>query len=178
MRRTLPCCLVILAACGGSDRVPVNDAPGDPSLPVGTGPVAPGDRADAPATVHDGLRFTASTAVMESFPIQLTTTVDVANTGTDTAHLVFPHGCIVLLRAYRESDEPAWDQAGVTFCTMAIEQREIAPGRSATFSTRSDAREILGDSLPDGTYELRAYLTANGEQLELDAGTVPLAVPR
>lgn len=38
--------------------------------------------------------------------------------------------------------------------------------------------EILGDSLADGEYRLRAYLRPRAGVVQLDAGSAPLSVPR
>jgi hypothetical protein len=141
---------------------------------------APDTAGDATGSVVDGVRYSASTAVLESFPVQLHTTIDIANAGGAAAHLQFPSGCVVLLRAYRGAADarPAWDQAHTAMCTMAIQMLDLAPGESRQYSTRTDAREILGDSLPDGTYHLRAWVAVNGGVVEVPAGTVQLAVPR
>jgi hypothetical protein len=172
---------LLLAACtatgasDGDDRA----ASGDP---------ADSPRAHAPDTgadvdgsvVVDGVRYSAATAVLESFPVQLHTTVDIENTGGAAAHLQFPSGCVVLLRAYRAAADPspAWDQGRTVMCTMAIQMLELEPGASRQYGTRTDAREILGDSLPAGAYHLRAYIAVNGSVVEVPAGSVELAVPR
>jgi hypothetical protein len=155
--------LAISAGCSQPER------PSQPDLQ----PVRQGQ----PKTEGD-LRYSAETLVMESFPVQLATTVTVANIGSRPAALEFSDGCPVLLRAYRAPDhtgEPAWDQARETFCTMAIQRMTISPGESRDFTVRTDARQILGDSLPNGRYLLTAVLRKTGWPLELDAGSVDLA---
>jgi hypothetical protein len=140
-------------------------------------PEIPPLRQGTPRTEGD-LRYSATTLVMESFPVQLATTVTVANIGSRPAALEFSDGCPVLLRAYRAPDRtapPAWDQERETFCTLAIQQVTITPGESREFTVRTDARQILGDSLPNGRYLLTAVLRKTGWPLELDAGEVELA---
>jgi hypothetical protein len=142
-----------------------------------------GDPAAADAAggiVRDGVRYTASTAVLESFPVQLHTTVEVHNIGNATARLEFPSGCVVLLQAFRQpgDSEPVWDQARAVMCTMALQIVDLAPGERRTYSTRTDAGEILGDSLPDGTYHFRARVAVNGSALEIPAGSAELAIQR
>ncbi len=140
-------------------------------------PELPAVRQGAPRTEGD-LRYTAETAIMESFPVQLATSVTVVNIGSRPAALEFSDGCPVLLRAYHTPDrsgEPAWDQERDTFCTLAIQRITIDSGESRSFSVRTDARQILGDSLPNGRYFLTAVLRKTGWPLELEAGAVDLA---
>ena len=142
-----------------------------------TPPHAP---AGGAAVVRDGLEYRAETAVMESFPVQLATTVTITNRGASLVRLTLPDGCAVLLRAYRSADAraPAYDALHNVVCTLALQEVTIPPGERQQLAARSDAREILGDSLPDGTYHLRALVRPNGGEVEVPAGTVPLAVPR
>lgn len=169
MRRSvlfLTLLLVVAAACSRPEH------PAQPGQPE-----SPSSRQGSIMTEGD-LRYVAETAIMESFPVQLATTVTASNVGSRPAALEFPDGCPVLLRAYRTADRsgrPAWDQANETFCTMAIQQFTINPGESRRFTTRTDAREILGDSLPNGRYYLTAVLRKSGGPLELTAGEADLA---
>lgn len=133
-----------------------------------------------PAVRADDITYHAETQVMESFPVQLRTIVTITNTGNAPVTLTMPDGCIVLLRAYTSADatRPVFDQATVRACTMALQDVRIPAGQSVQFETRSDAREVLGNRLPDGLYYLRALLRPNGRQVEVPAGAVQLAVPR
>lgn len=166
MHRTLPNLLLLLALAAGCSRP---EHPAQPEFPI--------TRQGTPVTEGD-LQYVAETAIMESFPVQLATSVTVANVGSRPAALEFPDGCPVLIRAYRTPDRtgtPAWDQAHETFCTMAIQHFTINPGESRKFTARTDARQILGDSLPNGRYFLTAMLRKTGWTLELPAGEVELA---
>lgn len=128
----------------------------------------------------DGVEYRAETRVLESFPVQLHTTVSVTNTTANPVNLELPGGCPVLLRAYRAADTTrvAFEQGSVRVCTMQLLLLQLAPGETQALEGRSDAREILGDSLPDGQYVLRAVLRPNGRELVLPAGEAALAVPR
>lgn len=153
--------LVLLAACsGGNDSV--TDAPAD-------------------SRSVDGIVYSAQTAIAESFPVQLYVTVTATNTSGNARELVFPDGCIVTLRAYdneARTGEPAWDQAHLLGCTMALEERTVPGGGALELRGASDARDILGDSLPDGRYWLAAYIRPDGGAVEVPAGSADLAVPR
>lgn len=124
--------------------------------------------------------FSAETAVMESFPVQLRTTVTATNTGVRSVDLTFPDGCVVLLRAYRDEarTQRAWDQAQHVACTMAMVEWTLAAGASRETSVHTDAAIILGNNLPNGTYWLTAVLRPYGSAIEVPAGMVDLAVQR
>ncbi|MHB1169502.1 MAG: hypothetical protein ACYC28_09505 [Longimicrobiales bacterium] len=141
----------------------------------------PQDPADSALLVRaDGVDYTADTAVMESFPVQLRTTVTASNRGDRTVDLSFPDGCVVLLRAYRDEarTQLAWDQADHVMCTMALVEWTIAPGASRQASAHTDAARILGNGLPDGRYWLEAVIRPDGREVAVPAGAVDLAIPR
>jgi hypothetical protein len=140
----------------------------------GEPPTRPGP---ALADTVGGVRYEGDLRIMESFPVQLAADVTVTNVSGETRELVFPDGCVVLLRAYRGT-ELAFDQASVLSCTQALVEVELASGQSRTFSARSDGYEVLGDSLPDGRYRMTAYLRPNGGVVEVELGEVDLAIPR
>lgn len=153
--------VVTLAACAGG---------GDPQEP-----------ADSALLVReDGVEYTADTAVMESFPVQLATTVTATNRSGRSARLTFPDGCVVLLRAYHDEARSrlAWSQQDHVHCTAALVEWTLPAGASRQGSARTDAAEILRDTLPDGRYWLEAVLRPNGTTIAVPAGTVDLAVPR
>ncbi|HEU5208775.1 MAG TPA: BsuPI-related putative proteinase inhibitor [Longimicrobiales bacterium] len=141
----------------------------------------PQEPADAALLVRaDGVEYSADTAVMESFPVQLRTTVTATNRSSRTIDLTFPDGCVVLLRVYRDEarTELAWDQAEHVGCTMALVEWSLAPGASRQATVQTDAAAILGTTLPDGRYWLAAVLRPEGRSVEVPAGPVDLAVPR
>lgn len=138
---------------------------------------------DAPADSRsvDGIVYSAQTAVAESFPVQLYVTATARNPAGNAARLTFPDGCIVTIRAYDNegrSGDPVWDQSRGLMCTMAIEERTVPGGGALELRAASDARDVLGDSLPDGRYWLAAVLRPNGARVEVPAGSADLAVPR
>lgn len=139
----------------------------------------PTDGPPAAEVVANGISYRASTQIMESFPVQLRTTVDVHNATGAPVRVVFPDGCVVLLRAFPQgATTVAWDQRRTVGCTAALVDVTLAAGESRSWETRTDAREILGDSLPDGRYRLEAYLRPQGGPIAVAAGTADLAVPR
>ena len=126
-----------------------------------------------------GLTYTVSSfAIAESFPVQIGVTVEIENATTSSQSVIFPDGCVVLMRAYADGNtQPVWDLGGVVACTQALAQVDLEPGESREFQTGLvSAATILGDSLPNGRYRITAYLRP-GQIVELDAGTADLAVP-
>ena len=131
-----------------------------------------------PGRVVDGLRYSvASFDVAESFPVQIGITVRIENESTTSQSVTFPDGCVVLMRAYGEGTEPAWDMGNAVGCITMLIQVDLAPGESKEYQTGLvSAQTILGEDLPNGYYRITAYLRP-GEIVELDAGTTDLSVP-
>ncbi len=144
----------------------------------GGDPQDPGD--SAYRVRADGIDYSAETAIAESFPVQLRTTVTATNQGGRTARLTFPDGCVVLLRAYHDEARTriAWSQAEHVGCTMALVEWSLAPGASRQAAAHTDAAQVLRDTLPDGTYWLEAVLRPDGREVAVPAGAVDLAIPR
>ena len=157
--------IAVVSACSGMGC----SSTGDVAEPQGP----------AAATISEGIEYRATTAVLESFPVQLHTTVDITNRSGSAVGHVFPDGCVVLLRAFQGTSQvPSWDQQGIVGCTQALIEVNLTSGGSRRFQVRTDARAILGDSLPNGRYRLEAYLRPSGKLVRVDAGAADLAVPR
>ena len=159
--------LATLIACTGA------------STPTSDGSTPP-DRAPRGGVVQDGIEYTGDVAVMESFPVQLRGNVTIANRSAETRTVTFPDGCVALLRAYRNGEsDPVWDQSGEQACTMALVPVELAPGATQQVLTpTASGYDILGEDLPDGEYRITIYLRPDGGEVEIDAGTAALAIPR
>jgi hypothetical protein len=142
----------------------------------GTGPDGP-----SPTSVVQGdVEYMAETLIMESFPVQLQTIVRMRNRRSSRVEVQLGSGCPVLLRVYRNEarTQLVWDQGSRIACTKEIQIVSLTSGETAERSTRTNAREILGDSLPDGRYYLSAYVQVVGARLTIPAGAADLAVPR
>jgi hypothetical protein len=142
--------------------------------------VAPDNPPSSAAVVQGEIEYTADTAILESFPVQLHTTVRMRNRSRSSVQLRFGGGCPVQIRAYRNEarTELAWDQGRVIACTKEIQIADLPAGDTIQRTARTNAREILGDSLPDGRYFLSAYVMIVGAPLLVPAGAADLAVPR
>ena len=133
---------------------------------------------DFPGQLIDGITYRVTGFVIaESFPVQLGITVELENETTTPQSVIFPDGCVVLMRAYDSGTEPVWDMGQTVACTLALVEVALAPGESQEFQTGLvSAATILGDGLPNGQYRITAYLRP-GQIVELEAGTADLAVP-
>lgn len=149
---------VLLAGCGGSS-------------------VEPGDNFDE--VEHGNLIYrVTSVTVAESFPVQIGVTVAVRNRTASTQSATFPDGCVVLMRAYRGDPSPSWDMATAFACTLALVQRDVAPGEEIEFDAGLvSAGTILGEALPSGEYRMTAYLRPGGDIVELEMGRFDLDQP-
>lgn len=158
--------IVIALACNDGPAEPSNDLPG---IPIGSG-----------STMHRDIEYAATLRVMESFPVQIAADVTVTNHRGEPVRIVFPGGCVALLRAYVvDTNDPVWDQGQDFACTLALVSIDLEPGASESYTTpTSSARDILGDALPDGSYRITVYLRPDDEVVEIDTGTVELAIPR
>lgn len=128
----------------------------------------------------DGIEYRGEILVMESFPVQLAGKVTITNRGGSSRTVVFPDGCVALLRAYHPGEPgPVWDQASEVACTMALVEVTLAPGESRNAATATaSAHDVLDEGLPDGKYRMTIYLRPDQGTVEIDGGTVDLAIPR
>ena len=157
----------VIFACAGT---PTNGT--DP-------PTDGGPRTDV--VIRGNIEYRGDVMIMESFPVQLSGRVTITNLGTDTETVVFPDGCVALLRAYRPGESaPIWDQGSEMACTMALVPVTLAPGESEDVRTpTSSAYDILGDEHPDGEYRITIYLRpTESSPVEVEGGTTQLAIPR
>jgi hypothetical protein len=153
------CALGALAACGRDDV-----AEAEPAAAVQTA---------------DGVTYSATTALLGSYPVRLRTTATVRNEGSRPVVVRFADACPVLLRALTREGAPRWDQRGLADCDGAGPEAALAPGAAATFETHATALEVLGDSLPDALYLLVAYLRPAGQPpVVLEAGRALLVAQR
>jgi hypothetical protein len=142
----------------------------------GIGPEGP----SSSSVVQGAVEYTPETLILESYPVQLHTIVRMRNRASSRVEVQLGGGCPVLLRVYRDEarTQLVWDQGRGIACTKEIQIVSLAPGGTAERYTRTGAREILGDSLPDGHYYLSAYVQVVGAPLTIPAGAADLSIPR
>ena len=126
--------------------------------------------------IFEGLTYRVTqVAIAESGPIQIGVTVEVENATASERSVVFPDGCVVLMRAYVGGPTSVWDLATDRGCDLALVQVDLAPGEVRRYQTGLvSAAEILGDDLPPGEYRLTAYLRPGGQVVELEMGRIML----
>jgi hypothetical protein len=136
-----------------------------------TGPVGDGQ-------VVDGVLYSVKDLlVAESFPVQIGVTVELRNLSSSPRNVVFPDGCVVLMRAYAGGTDPAWDMGAGQACTDALVEVRLEPGEIREFQTGLvSAATILEGGLAAGEYLITAYLRP-ASTVELEAGRVDLAIP-
>lgn len=154
-------------------------------------PGCSGEILTVPTTTHLGqLTFRGGVNVAESFPVQLGFTLEIRNRANRDVELL-SDGCGILPRAYRTADRdqrPVWDtrRDGVSQepCRAFIAPLSIPAGKSKRLIREYAARDVLGDSLPDGRYHFsvtyRASLVDSEEVrvVEVTAGEARLEPPR
>ena len=160
MRNALLGFLVVAAGCGAD-------------------PGASGSRGgDAQSIVEDNIVYRAETLIMESFPVQLRANVHITNLRSAPVTVTFRDGCLVYLRVYRDAARTslAYDSEKVEGCTDALVPVSVGAGQSKTVSARTiSAADILGDSLPNGTYYFSAVVRPETQRITLHAGSAALA---
>lgn len=120
-------------------------------------------------------------------PVRMRGRVTADNAGSRVAMVSFPPYCRIYLRAYRASDRtgrPVWDQERAFLqqaggCKLPSRPIDIPPGeRREAEGMWSSARDVLGDSLPQGEYwfSVAAYFPGSSRQpVVLPAGSMLLA---
>ena len=151
-----------------------------------------------PLRVED-VRSTARSALVGLDLDTLRVDVTVMNTAkTPRALVISPcYGNPLVIKVQRDGriwESAAWEREKVhmptfrdsagkvipqVFTCSAMMVRELLPGRSVlAYSSSAPVREVLGDSLPPGRYEIRAFFSLNRRSIKgLPAGEVELRVP-
>ncbi len=142
-------------------------------------PGEPGPRGGNTHTiVADNIEYRAETLIMESFPVQLRANVHITNLRSAPVTVTFRDGCLVYLRVYRDAERTslAYDSERVEGCTDALVPVSVGAGQLKTVSARTiSAADILGDSLPNGTYYFSAVVRPETQRITLQAGSAALA---
>ena len=118
------------------------------------------DKIEIPGSSLPTLTSTAASASLVVTGDSVFSSLTVKNPGTTTLRVQFAP-CTYLgplsLRVYAPSaTKPSWDSALSINgpCFTAIESVDLKPGATHTFQQVNDVNEILGDSLPSGSYVL------------------------
>jgi hypothetical protein len=143
----------------------------------------------------EGFRYQAASGVVGRASDTLRVAVVVVNQSRDTRLVPVSSICAPFNRVRakvtgngKEWDSDAWrpvkqpethDASGrpIFFaCTMQV--IGLAPGKSTTFVLLVPVKDVLGDSLPEGRYQVSANVRVSGRQVRgLSAGEVKLSSP-
>jgi hypothetical protein len=132
---------------------------------------------DGTGQLVDGVLYRVTELLIaESFPVKLGVTVELENLSTAPPTVVFPDGCVVLMRANADGGDPAWDMGADRGCTQALVEVQLEAGEIREFQTGLvSAATILEGGLPAGEYRITAYLRP-ADTVEIEAGSVDLAL--
>jgi hypothetical protein len=142
----------------------------------------------------NGLTFNASSALTGTAPDTLSVGVTAQNASTKGTSIEFSN-CSRLNAVSadvkskdRKWNSRAWElhreqvrkdslRSSITeVCAGGVLEMFLPPGAAYTFSLRVPVREILGDSLSGGRYQIKASLDINGRRVrDLAAGGVDLS---
>jgi hypothetical protein len=132
---------------------------------------------DGNGQLVDGVLYRVTELLIaESFPVQIGVTVELENLSSAPRTVVFPDGCVVLMRAYADGGDLAWDMGADRGCTEALVEVRLEAGEVRGFHTGLvSAATILEGGLAAGEYLITAYLRP-ADRVEIEAGTVDLAL--
>lgn len=137
---------------------------------------------DAGGQLVDGVQYRVKDLLIaESFPVQVGVTVELQNLSSAPRDVVFPDGCVVLMRAYADGIDPVWDMGTGRACTEALVVVRLEVGEIREFQTGLvSATAILEGGLEARDYLISAYLrvtqNALADTVEIEAGNVALAI--
>lgn len=143
------------------------------------GALACGDGVSAPETTFDGIKYTAATNTITSAngATQFTVLVTLENTTGGTLTRTYPATCPVRIKLYRASDQALLYDESRRDCDMSITATLTIGGRETAqvSSGVRFAQNVLGDSLPSTTYNVKALvLTECTKTVLIDAGQYTL----
>jgi len=153
----------------------VSTAPNGISLPAGDFDLALARPPLRDVLTHDFITYKATSTVAGGV-VQGKVTATLTDAG---GYLVqYPKECVVELVAYRtgerrdsapRSGAPDW--RANRSCASGWQQTSLNRGQSISFDATTSAREILGSSLPEGTYYFAAIVHTRTRNVWLSAGS-------
>jgi hypothetical protein len=139
-----------------------------------------------------GFRFEAHATVVSPDTLRVTATAtNVSQTALQEEHA---SGCemlnplsVVLTSGAKKWDSQKWEISRIPayksseiqrVCAGGVLSTSIPPGATVNYAVSVPFREILGDSLTNGEYDVRAKITINGREINnLKAGRVTISRP-
>ena len=136
---------------------------------AGAMPTGPGG-----SVTQDGIRYSASTAIVDATAGRVRTTLTLQNV-SDAVRTVTVGGCELTVRVYATSAHtppPIWDQNQNEACPLWASNLTLKPGQSWTTSDEVTGHDVLGSTAPAGVYAFVAVVEMSS--ITIDAGSVPL----
>ena len=152
----------------------VSSAPNGITLPAGDFELALNRPPLRESVTHDLITYTASSVVLND-AVQGRVIGTLTNAGGMLTE--YPAACAMEIVAYRSrehrdaaprSGTPDWRSTRP--CSAAWQQVTLFSGQSKVFDFVASAREVLGISLPDGTYYFAAVVHTRSRHIWLSAG--------
>jgi hypothetical protein len=138
-----------------------------------------------PVANADDLQLSAHTVASADSVTVITT---VTNAGLRRVQRSIGGGCPVTIAAYAAENPatgvPVWDQGewrrqSNVACAYSLAQLSLSPGESKEYRASAAIRDVLGDSLPAGTYSFLARASFEQGVVSVPAGEATLdADPR
>lgn len=125
------------------------------------------------------ITYTVGTSVSPGSGASVHATVTLTHAGSSVVE--YPKACAVELVAYRSRERRdtaarsgAPDRRDSRSCVDGWQQRVLKPGQSIVLETAPLVRDILGSSLPDGTYYFAVVVHTRTRDVWLSAGSAEL----
>jgi hypothetical protein len=138
---------------------------------TGAAPTAPSGSVD-----HDGIRYSATTVIVDSAAGHVRTTLTLQNV-SDGPRTVQVGGCRFFVRVYAtetHTPPPIYDQSEKEACPEIVLNLTLGLGQSWTASDDVTGHDVLGDTAPPGLYAFVAVVPSSSGPLTIDAGSAPL----
>jgi hypothetical protein len=158
-----------------SATLSISSAPNGVTVPAGDFELALDRPPLREAVTHDFITYKASSVVAGGV-VQGKVVATLTNAGGMLAE--FPRECVMEIVAYRSrerrdaaprSGAPDWRSSRK--CASGWQQVNLSNGQSTVFDHNVPAREILGSSLPNGTYYFAAIVHTRTRHVWLSAGS-------
>jgi hypothetical protein len=133
-----------------------------------------------PVANADDLRLSAHTVASADSVTVITT---MTNTGLHRVRRAIGGGCPVTIAAYAGENSatgaPVWDQSewrsqAKVACAYSLALLSLSPGESKEYRASAAIRDVLGDSLPAGTYSFLARADFEQGVVSVPAGEATL----
>ncbi len=127
---------------------------------------------------HNRITYEASPILTADAGSTIRAKVEATLTHAGSSLVYYPRDCVVELVAYRDRDRrdtaprsgaPDWRESRA--CAAGEQQVILNRGQSITFASSASPRDVLGASLPEGTYHFAVIVHTRTRDVWLSAGS-------